>query len=187
MSTDGPDASDMMASNENSESAGVTRLEAFSEKKLQKLRNEAVQGVAGGAYPLDVVSLDGHTGDGAELVDGENEAFRESVREQLGDGIDDEATEEEEAEEGEGWDPTEVDFNTIWNEYNFPKKVSNVQLTEALAVSDHTGFRRGGAERAIEYGIEAGTLIDIPRRLPDDCRGEEVVATGVMYAAGEER
>lgn len=187
MSTDDVDASDVMSSDGHSESAETTRFDAFGEEKLQKLRSEAVQGVASGAYPLDAVSLDGHVGDGVELADGENEAFRESVREQLGDAIDDEATKEEEAEEGEGWRPTEVDFNAIWDEYNFPEKVSNVQLTEALAVSDHTRFKGGGAERAIEYGIEAGALIDIPRRLPDDSRGEEIVATGVMYAAGEER
>lgn len=178
------DAGDIMSNGHSSDTA-VTRTDALGEKKLQKLRTEAAEMIANGVIEMEDVTLDGHLGEGVTLAEGETDAFRESVREQLGDRIQEDATQEQEAEEGEGWDPTEVDFNAVWSEYNFPEKVSNVQLVEALAVSSHTGFKRGGAQRAIEYGIEAGTLIDIPRRLPDDSHGDEIVVTGVMYAAGD--
>lgn len=177
------DTGDVMS---NGRGNAVTRFEAFGEKTLQKLRSEAVQMVANGAITVDDISLHGRTGDGVELVDGENEAFREDVREQLDDTVEDDATADEEAEQGEGWGPTEVDFSSIWGEYNFPEKVSGTQLVGALAVSEHTSFANGGARRAIQYGVEADRIIDIPRRLPDDSHGDEVVINGVMYALGGE-
>lgn len=180
MSADDVDAGDVMSNGHDTEA--VTRFDAFSETELQTLRTEAVEMVANGAIAVEEISLDGRTDDGVTLADGENDAFRESVRDQLEDAPQRDATPEQEAEQGEGWGPTEVDFASIWDEYNFPEEVSDTQLVGALAVSDHTSFGTGGARRAIQYGVEADHLIDIPRRLPNDSHGDEFLINGVMYA-----
>ncbi|PSP85829.1 hypothetical protein BRC96_01195 [Halobacteriales archaeon QS_6_64_34] len=58
--------------------------------------------------------------------------------------------------------------------------MSDTQLTEALAVSDHTRFGKAGARKAIEQGIKRGAIRDIPRSLPGG-----VQLTGVLYGRSE--
>lgn len=168
----------------NGQDEGATRFELFEENELQRLKTEAARMISNGIITLEDCSLSARVEDGETLAEGENEAFRADVREELDNLPSNGATEEEKAEDGEGWGPTEVDYATIWQEYGFGKKVSNTQLVGALAYSKHTSFGKGGARRCIEYGVEAGELIDIPRYMPENDEGETPELTGVLYARG---
>lgn len=186
MSTDDVDASDMMGGGNPVEEAGETRGELFTDAELQRYRKEAAEYVSDGVIPIDEVRLNGYLDEGQQLVDGENEAFRAAVLDEIDELPNQPTDEHEESERGEGWDPTEVDFGVIWDEYSFPERVSDTQLKGALTYSKHTAFKGGGAERAIEYGTEAGTLYDVPRRFPGGSKDDTVIMDGVMYEWGGE-
>ena len=84
-----------------------------------------------------------------------------------------------------GWRPEEVDFTTIWHEFDFSTEVSDTQLTEALSVSDHTRFGKAGARKAIKLGIDRGAIRDIPRQMAQLGDSEAWTMTGVLYGRGE--
>lgn len=164
----------------------VTRHDLFDEDELQRLRTEARKMVENGVVPLEAVSLDGQLNDGQELADGENDAFREAVQEELEDMPAREPTNapNEREEAGEGWRADEVKFRTIWHEFDFDEKVSRTQLEGALEVSEHTSLGTNGAGRAIDYGVDAGDLVDIPREMAMLGSEETRTQTGVLYARG---
>jgi hypothetical protein len=183
------DASDVMGSSGADTDDGEPREDLFDEDELQRLREEAARMVANGPLTLVDVSLDGRLDDGEELADGENEAFRDRVREAL-DDVPDTATDRQtgeatDHEPREGWSPEEVRFNTIWEEYDWSGAVSRTVLVGALAVSDHTAFGRNGAVRCIDVAVDDGALVDIKQNIAQD--GEVVKKGGFLYGRGESR
>jgi hypothetical protein len=114
------DASDVMGGSGADSDDGLPREELFDEDELQRLRTEATNMVRDGALDLSQVALDGRLEDGQELADGENDAFRESVREELEDTPDETVRERHDHDEGarDGWGPEEVDFDVLWDEYD---------------------------------------------------------------------
>ncbi|MUV87051.1 hypothetical protein GJ631_10840 [Natronomonas sp. CBA1123] len=163
------DASDSMGGTGADNDDGQPREELFDEPELQRLRTEAKNMVREGALDLAQVALDGRLEDGQQLAEGENEAFRESVREELDETPDETVRERHEHDEGarDGWGPEDVDFDVLWDEYDWYKPVGRTKLLGALQVSDHTAFNsENAALRCVEYALETGKLVDIPQNIP---------------------
>ncbi|WP_254841149.1 hypothetical protein [Natronomonas marina] len=159
----------------------VSREEAFRENELQRLRTEAARMVSDGTLRLEDVSLAGRLDDGQQLADGEEEAFREAVREAADEVPDRQRTTgTEDSEPVDGWEPTEVEWVTIWDEFSLQTHVSRTELELALEVSDHTGFGRGGAGRAIQSAVEDGALVDTTPQL--DHEDEPSKQPGLRFA-----
>jgi hypothetical protein len=159
----------------------VTREDLLSEEALAEERQQAAALVADGVLELESVGLDSHLEDGEVLAEGENDAFREAVAAEL-ESVDTDSPDERQLR-GEHWRPDEVVFKTIWEEYNFPERVSHTQLSGALEYSDHTSFGDVGVEDAIDHGVETGQLVDIPRTLSER-DGREYIEDGLLFARG---
>lgn len=163
------DASDVMGGDTTDTEDRESREDLFDEDELQRLRTEAKNMVREGALDLSQVALDGRLEDGQQLADGENEAFRESVREELDDTPDETVRERHEHDEGarDGWGPEDVDFDALWDEYGWYKPVGRTKLLGALQVSDHTAFNsENAALRCVKHALQTGALVDIPQNIP---------------------
>jgi hypothetical protein len=163
------DASDVMGGDATDSDDGQTRAELFDEDELQRLRTEATNMVRQGTLDLAQVALDGRLEDGQQLADGENEAFRDSVREDLDETPEESVRERHEHDAGarDGWGPEDVDFDVLWDEYDWYKPVGRTKLLGALQVSDHTAFNsENGALRCVKHALQTGALVDIPQNIP---------------------
>jgi hypothetical protein len=149
------------------------------------LVSQAARMVADGIAPIEETTPEPCLDDDQEPTEAFIEEFREAVVETVEERDDSHTAARSHSPSGSSddetrWRPEEVDFTTIWHEYDFSMGVSDTQLTEALAVSDHTRFGKAGARKAIEQGIDRGAIRNIPRSLPDGMQ-----LTGVLYGRGE--
>ena len=154
------------------------------------LLSQAAQMVADGIAPIEETTPDPCLADNQEPTEAFIEQFREAVVETVEERDDSTAARNGHSllgssDDETGWRPEEVDFTTIWHEYDFSTEVSDTQLTEALAVSDHTRFGKAGARKAIEQGIDRGAIRDIPRQMSWTGDDETWTMTGVLYGRGE--
>lgn len=164
MSTDGPDASDLMgggSSGTESEKVTLADLDDAQLDTYETLISRAGRYVRDGVMGIEDCSLGQILDDNEEPAEELTDAFHEAIKAQV-DDLSDTPSDRQKAQQNQitTTDPRKINWDQVWSECNIPPKkpLSATQLELAIDVSDQTPVTDDGAERLIEGAVDAGVL-----------------------------